>query len=463
MAENKQTSAKKPDPRRLALDVLLRMDTAADDDGETASGGYSNLLIGAAIRRSGIDAFPADRALLTLLVNGVTERRITLDALIARLSSRPLDSLDPDVLNILRLGIFQLRYADRIPAHAAIHETVALAKPSGRGFVNAVLRSYQRAGEIPLGAGKNVFRDMAVTYSVPRELCRRLCEIYGEETARRVCEASHAAPGLTLRVNTLRTSREALLLRLRDEGFDGVPTPYSPFGIRLISGSGIPGAVMDGSAFVQDESSQLCALALGAAPGCSLLDVCACPGSKSFSAALMMENRGRITACDLHASKLPLITAEAEKLGITIISPVCRDSSLADPTFREQFDRVLCDVPCSGFGVMAKKPEIRYRSLADAAALPALQYRILCASAEAVRPGGVLVYSTCTILPEENEQNAERFLAERSDFAPLPFDFPSSDGSGTLRAPNGRLTLLPTDGYQGDGFFISRFIKKDQI
>lgn len=441
------------------MEVLVRMN-APDDESESASGGYSNLLLDAAIRRSGIAENPADRALLTLLVNGVTERRLTLDAILARLSDRPLDRLDPDVRALLRLGVFQLRYADRIPAHAAIHETVALAKPSARGFVNAVLRSYQRAGEMELRAGKNLYRDMAVEYSVPRELCRKLCDVYGEEKARAICEASHAAPPLTLRVNTLRTDRDSLAAALAEEGFVCEPTRYSPFGLRLRSGSGIPSAVRTGDAFVQDESSQLCALALGARPGDRVLDACACPGSKSFSAALMMENVGHVTSCDLHASKLPLIPSEAEKLGITIIETVCRDSSLAEPSFTGSFDRVLCDVPCSGFGVMAKKPEIRYRSLADAAALPELQARILRASAEAVRPGGVLVYSTCTILPEENERQAEAFLAEHPDFEPLPFEFASADGD-TLRAPGGMLLLTPGGGYEGDGFFISRFRKKE--
>ena len=450
----------KADPRRLALRVLVRMDDSAGD-GEPTGGGYSNLLLDAAIRESGIDAAPADRALLTLLVNGVTERRLTLDAIIARFSSRPLNTLDDDVRCILRLGIYQLRYADRIPPHAAINETVALAKQSCRGYVNAVLRAYLRDGCADLCAGKNIYRDMAVTYSVPRELCRKLCDVYGEERARAICEASHSAPELTLRVNTLRTDRDALLALLRAEGFDAVPTAYSPFGIRISHGGGIPAAVRDGLAFVQDESSQLCALALSAGAGDRVLDACACPGAKSFSAAMTMRNEGSITACDLHDSKLPLITSGAERLGISIIRTVCRDSSAADEGMAGSFDRVLCDVPCSGFGVMAKKPEIRYRPLADAAALPELQYRILCASARALRPGGVLVYSTCTILPEENEQNARHFLAEHPDFEPFPFVFEASDGSPALRADDGWLSLTHTADYAGDGFFISRFIKKE--
>lgn len=461
MPQHNKTAQKSADPRRLALNVLLRMTPDGEDDGENASAGYSNILLDTAIRRGGLTENPADRALLTLLVNGVTERRITLDALIARFSSRPVDRLDADVLNILRLGIFQLRYADRIPAHAAINETVALALPSARGFVNAVLRSYLRAGEFELCAGKNKYRDLSITYSVPRDLCRRLCDIYGEARAEAILAASHRVPALTLRVNTLRTDREQLKKQLEAEGFTCTPTRFSPYGLRISSG-GIPSAVRDGLAFVQDESSQLCALALDAAPGESVLDTCACPGSKSFSAALTMRNTGKITSCDLHASKLPLITTEAEKLGITIITPVCRDASRADEGVREKYDRVLCDVPCSGFGVMAKKPEIRYRSLESASQLPPLQYAILDASAAAVRPGGVLVYSTCTVLPEENEENALRFLAEHPEFEPLPFSFPSADGSAPLDAPRGMLTLTPDADYEGDGFFISRFRKKGQ-
>ncbi|MCQ2353957.1 MAG: 16S rRNA (cytosine(967)-C(5))-methyltransferase RsmB [Clostridia bacterium] len=443
---------RKNDPRRMALNILSRvLGPDENTNGSKSDGGYTNILLDSVISDSGISG--PDRALLTRLVCGVTERKITLDYIIGKLSSRPVAKLDADVLNLLRLGIYQMRYMERIPAHAAINETVNLARPSGRGFVNAILRSYQRSGGIPLpDISTNAAYRFSVTYSVPEELCRRFIDIFGEKSAESVLSASNAVPPLTLRVNTLRTDRETLTAKLSSEGFACEPTPNSPYGIR-VRGDGIPSAVLDGDAFVQDEASQLCTMALDPFPGCRMLDTCSCPGSKSFSSALLMKNEGKIISCDLHESKLPLITREAEKLGITVIETLCRDSSVPFVTDGQLFDRVLCDVPCSGFGVMAKKPEIRYRSLADAAELPSLQYSILEASCGAVAPGGVLVYSTCTLLPEENEMIADRFTAEHPDFIPVPLNL------GNLTSIDGRITLLP-DKNGTDGFFIAKFMRK---
>lgn len=454
-------SYKKNSPRALALKILCRVLKNDNGTGAESGSGYSNILINSAISSSGIGG--ADRGLLTRLVNGVIERKLTLDYIIGTLSSRPVAKLDPDVLNLLRMGIYQLRFMERIPPHAAINETVDLAKPSGRGFVNAILRSCQRRGDIPLPeiSKKNSAEYcFSVRYSVSEGLCRELIRIYGKKTAESILSASFdgSSTPMTLRVNTLRTDRKTLGELLAGEGFVCRDTRFSPWGINILSGGGIPSAVSDGLAFVQDEASQLCALALEPYPGCSLLDACACPGSKSFSSALLMENRGSVTSCDLHESKLPLISDEAKKLGITVIKPVCRDSSAPFDDGRK-FDRVICDVPCSGFGVMAKKPEIRYRSPDDTRDLPDLQYRILCASSDSLAPGGILVYSTCTILPAENEENARRFLSEHPDFAPVPFEFISGSNAGNISAPEGMLTLLPGQ-YGTDGFFIAKFTRK---
>lgn len=433
MAENKNV-------RRAALDVLMRMEK---DEGE----GYSNRLIDSAIAKHGFEG--ADRALLSQIVSGVTERRITLDYIIGRFSKAPLSKLDRDALCLLRMGIYQLRYLDRIPQHAAVNETVSLARSRSRGFINAILRSYLRADGIKFPQSPEEER-LSVAYSAPRELCERFISEFGAEKAEEILASYLETPALTLRVNTLKTTRDELIARLTSEGFECIPTAASPYGIRVL-GSGLPGAIADGLCYVQDESSQISSLVLCPLEGDSILDACACPGGKSFSASLLMNNKGSITSCDLHASKLPLISSGAKRLGISIIRTEERDSSV--PT-AEKYSKIICDVPCSGLGVAAKKTEIKYRPLEKNTELPPLQYEILCAVSESLEVGGTLVYSTCTILPEENENTVDRFLSEHPDFEAVPFSV------GGFSAPCGKLTLLPCA--EHDGFFISKITRKSK-
>ena len=431
MAESKNV-------RRAALDILMRMEK---DAGE----GFSNRLIDAAISRYGFEG--ADRALLSQITSGVTERRITLDYIIQKFSKVPLSKLDRDALCLLRMGIYQLRYLDRIPQHAAVNETVNLARSRSRGFINAILRSYLRTSEIKFPEKPDDER-LSVTYSAPRELCAKFISLFGVKTAENVLASYLEAPALTLRVNTLKTTRDELISALEDEGFECTPTATSPYGIRAV-GSGLPRAIADGLCYVQDESSQISSLVLDPREGDRLLDACACPGGKSFSAAMLMKNTGSITSRDLHASKLPLISSGAERLGISIIRTEERDSSIPSD---EKYSRIICDVPCSGLGVAAKKTEIKYRPLEKNAELPALQYSILCAVSQSLEVGGTLLYSTCTILPEENEQIVKKFLSEHKDFEAVPFTVGQHD------APTGTLTLYPSR--EHDGFFISKLTRK---
>ena len=431
MSENKNV-------RRAALDILMRMEKEAGE-------GYSNRLIDAAISKYAFEG--ADRALLSQIVSGVTERRITLDFIIQKFSKAPLSKLDRDALCLLRMGIYQLRYLDRIPSHAAVNETVNLARSRSRGFINAILRSYLRADEIKFPEKPADLR-LSVTYSAPRELCAKLISLFGVKKAESILASYLDTPALTLRVNTLKTTRDELISMLTDEGFECEPTSVSPYGVR-VKGAGLPTAIADGLCYVQDESSQISSLVLDPCAGDTLLDACACPGGKSFSAAMLMQNAGSITSCDLHASKLPLISSGAERLGISIIKTCERDSSI--PT-DEKYSKIICDVPCSGLGVATKKTEIKYRPLEKNAELPPLQYSILCAVSKSLEVGGTLVYSTCTILPEENENIVEKFLSEHKNFEAVPFTV------GEFDAPAGMLTLYPTP--ERDGFFISKLTRK---
>ena len=409
---------------------------------------YSNLALDAALKKS--DLADHDRALVTTLVYGVLERRLTLDHQISALSSRPLEDITPETLTALRLGIYQLAYLDRIPDHAAVNETVALVSRKTSGFVNAILRGFLRQGKNLRYPDREAdeIGYLSVRYSVGAPLCKRFLDAFGSERTESLLSAFEKHPPVTLRVNPLRVSRDALLERLREAGYDAEPTERATSGIRILSNApvtSLPG-FSSGDFFVQDEASQLCVEALDAKAGMRVLDTCACPGSKTFGIAMEMKNTGTLIAGDLHASKLSLVESGARRLGLSILSVVERDARAPSPEWTTpdgRFDRILCDVPCSGFGVLAKKPELRYKDPAESRALPDIQLEILSNSFSLLRAGGKLVYSTCTILPEENEGNLKRFL-ER---------FPEA----TVERAE---TFYP-DTHGTDGFFVSVIRKRE--
>ena len=411
---------------------------------------YSNLALDAALKRS--DLLDHDRALVTTLVYGVLERRLTLDYQISSLSSRPLDEITPETLTALRLGIYQLAYLDRIPDHAAVNETVALVSRKTSGFVNAILRGFLRQGKSLRYPDRKTdeIAYLSVRYSVGEPLCKTFAEAFGFEKTESILSAFEKNPPLTIRVNTCRTTRKDLLQKLCEAGYEATPTERAKNGIRILSNApvtSLPG-FSEGDFFVQDEASQLCVEALEAREGMRVLDSCACPGSKTFGIAMEMNNTGTLIAGDLHASKLSLVESGARRLGLSILSVVERDARASSPDWMTpdgQFDRILCDVPCSGFGVLAKKPELRYKDPSESRALPDIQLDILTNSFSLLRAGGKLVYSTCTILPTENEGNLARFLE---------------------RCPNAIVERAETfypDTHGTDGFFVSVIRKREDV
>lgn len=417
---------------------------------------YSNIAVDTVIRRETLTG--KDRSLFCVLVYGVIERRITLDYLIDSLSTLPPEKIEFPTRNLLRMGIYQLRFLDRVPDHAALYETVNLAPRRTRGFVNAILRSYLRQKDTLALPRKEdgSLRYLSVAYSYPEEFCRKLVGEFGEDKAEEILAAFEKTPALTLRVNTLRTSRDALLSSLADKGLSVALTPNAPHGLRVENASLSELGLDEGLFFVQDEASQIAVAALGAKKGDTVYDICACPGSKSFGAALDMENEGKLLSFDLHENKLSLVEKSAARLGITILRTQARDGRDFDETLLRSADRVICDVPCSGFGVVAKKPEIRYKELSACAALPKIQYDILNTACRYVKKGGTLVYSTCTIFSEENGDNVRRFLTEHPEFSLTPF------AVGSLDVPEGQITLLPSE-HGTDGFFIAKFTRKDDF
>ncbi|MBO5312695.1 MAG: 16S rRNA (cytosine(967)-C(5))-methyltransferase RsmB [Clostridia bacterium] len=425
-------------PRRLALDSLVKW------EGQDC---FSNIEVNTTLSRASMEK--NDSALYTFLFLGVIEKKLLLDRAISQYSQIKLEEIDIITKNILRLGIYQLLFADRIPDYSAVNECVSLASKRTKGFVNAVLRAFIRAGkDIDLPAEK--WARLSLEQSIPMELVRLLRDSYGDDTAERICTHKRDEYLLSLRVNTLVTTAEAVMDELASRELSPTISRLADDIVKCkASIDAIKDLIDTGKAFVQDESSRICSMAVCAEAGDRVLDACACPGGKTFSMAIDMENKGEILACDLHKNKLSLISKGSAKLGINIITVREQNGKSYVSELNQQFDKVLCDVPCSGLGVMFKKPEIKYKSLESINGLPSVQYGILSNCSKYVRTGGVLVYSTCTTNAEENERNVLKFLSENEGFEPLDFNI------GSINSRNGMYTFFShTDGT--DGFFVAK-------
>lgn len=398
---------------------------------------YSNLEVDSALKKHQFSK--EDKALFTRLVYGVTERRITLDYIIAQFSNTK--ELDIDVRTALRMGLYQLLWMDRIPDHAAVSESVDLVSKGKSGFVNAVLRAFLRANkQYELPSPKDHYKYLSVKYSIPEDLCRIFHSSSGESDIEALLEALNREPKICLRVNTLKTTvREAA------EMAGGEISKIAPHIVRVYSlTESVKKGIDDGLWFIQDEASRITSASLGAKSGDTVIDTCACPGGKSFSVALDMNNEGRVHSFDLHRNKLSLIDSGAGRLGINIIETDEVDARKPKEELIGKADKVLCDAPCSGLGVIAKKPDIRYKKLSDIERLPEIQYGILSGAAAYVKCGGTLVYSTCTLNKAENEDVVKRFLENNDSFV--------LDKSEYI--PSGYRTFYPsTDGC--DGFFAA--------
>lgn len=425
-----------------ARDAALRALIACRRNGAWSDGALKELL-------SGMDAREA--ALASRLCYGVLQNQALLDAWLAPFIR---GKLQPSVRDILRLAVYQLELSDRIPDSAAVHEAVEQAKrfanPQAARLVNGVLRSLLRARPLPMPD------DLSVRFSHPQELTELLLAQYGAEKTAALLESHNAAPETVLQVNTLLSSAQEVRTALERDGVSCREHPWLG-NCLLVSGTGDMErltAYREGLFYVQDAAARLAVTAAGLRPGMRVLDCCAAPGGKSFAAAVAMENRGEIISCDIHPHKLKLLENGAKRLHIDILHPLLRDAA-RDETPLGTFDAVLCDVPCSGLGVIRKKPDIRYRALSETERLPAIQAAILAHQAASVKPGGVLIYSTCTILRRENEAVAEAFLTSHPEFSAETIRFPN--GSGIADAA--MATLLPCD-CGTDGFFMAKLRRR---
>jgi 16S rRNA (cytosine967-C5)-methyltransferase len=444
------------DARRIAYDVLCRVE----------EGGYSDLVLDAALKAvPALD--PRDRALATELVYGVLRRRGSLDFILKAYSRQPLKKLQPAVLCLLRMGVYQLRYLDRIPDRAVVHSMVELTRRCGldrvSGLVNGVLRTMLREPERVVWPDPE--RDplgwLEHGLSMPRWLAQRWLADYGVDEALALAETQLTSAPVTVRVNTLRIDRQTFLAHLAEQGIEAEATRFAPEGVVLPAAGDLqrlPGRDL-GWYQVQDEASMLIAHLLSAKAGDRILDVCAAPGGKTTHVAALTENRSEIVALDLHAQRLELLSEGARRLGCERIEVRPCDMSKAC-SFLEphSFQRVLVDAPCSGLGVLRRNPESRWRRQErDIRTLAHQQQKILHHASTLVAPGGMLLYSLCTTTKEESQDVVADFLQRHPMFTPIDLSSLVAEAWQPLFDDKGQLVTRTGVHDQMDCFFAAGF------
>ena len=420
------------------------------------NGAWPNAALKDYLQRDRLDS--RDAALATRLVYGVLQNREKLSFYLKQFLTGKLSGLHPMVKDILHLGLYQISELDRVPDSAAVNEAVELAKKycpkqkNAPALVNAVLRkaaSTRGSWVEPVS--------YAERYSHPEELVTLLKKSLPKGKLEPMLIADNTAPQTVVQVNLLKTTTEKLVELLENQGIGWEKHPWME-GCLILSGVGNLerlDAFREGLFYVQDPASRLSVQCAQLQKGWHVLDCCAAPGGKSFASAIAMEGTGSILSCDIYPHKAELIAKGAHRLGFENITVQCRDAALENPQWLGRFDAVIADVPCSGLGIIRKKPDIRYKNLAELEGLPPLQRAILENQAKYVRPGGVLLYSTCTVLPRENQEVVNAFLADHPEFCTEPLDLPEV----FPRNDTGMLTLIPGE-YDTDGFFICRLRRK---
>lgn len=442
--------------REAALKILYEINE---------KGAYSNIALNKYF--SSEELRKIDRAFVTELVYGTIKWKLTIDRVIAAYSNIRMEKLSPWILNILRLGAYQILKMTKVPDSAACNESVNLAGRYGHkasaGFVNAVLRNIAKNGAqvaIP-SKEKDLTGYLSVSYSYPKWLTEKYVGLFGSEFAESLMDAGNAVPELTLRTNTLRITPEELIEELKKEGLEATVGKYVREAVVLKSTAAVAKlkAFHDGLFQVQDESSMLPVTILAPQPGETVLDACSAPGGKATHMAQLMQNRGTIVARDVYEHKLKLIDSAADRLGISIVKSELHDATIPDKSNERAFDRVLLDAPCTGLGIIRRKPDIKWaRETKGIESITKWQKTLIQTVSAALKPGGVLVYSTCTLLPEENEEIVRTFLKNNQDFVEDDIA-PFLPKALAVHARGGTLQLYPNrDGI--DGFFMARLRRK---
>jgi len=398
---------KMANPRKVAVTALLKIERDA---------AYSNITLNSVFKE--LELSSADKALVSALVYGVLDRKITLDYVLSRFMKTPLKKTAPYTLTVLRTALYQIMYMDKIPQSAAVNEAVKLIKNSkesrNSGFVNAVLRAALRADNL-LPEGESL-EALSVRFSCPEFIVKSFLKDYGVENTKNLLKESLETPPLTIRVNTAKTDAATLKEKLSENNIDFCETEIDNCLI-FKKGFDISSNPLykDGLFYAQDKASQTAVKVLAPEENQRVLDMCAAPGGKSFTMANLMKNSGEIVACDLYEARVKLIADSAKRLGLDIIKPTVNDATQYNEKLGE-FDCILCDVPCSGLGVLRRKPEIKYKNEFDFTALEDIQYQILCNAVKYLKKGGKILYSTCTLRCAENENIVNRFQKEHTGF-----------------------------------------------
>jgi len=423
---------------------------------------YSNITLDNELKKSNLD--DRDKRFASSLFYGVLESEQQLDYIISKLLTNKKMKLERNVRIILRMGIYQLAYMTKVPDNAAVDESVRLARKNGlhraSGLINGLLRNFIRANKsVPLpDRCNNESLFLSIKYSCPVWLIESWSNDYGSEICESILKCLAGRPPIYAKVNNLHPEFSKTTEFLSVSGAKASAIDWLENAIEISATGGIEEleAYKAGMLHVQDLSSQFCCTVLSPQPGETILDVCAAPGGKTFTIAEHMMNNGRVISCDIHKHRVELIKEGAQRLGLTCIDAIERDALNGEEI---PADRVLCDVPCSGYGIIRRKPDIKNKTAETLAQLPQIQYDILYRSSRNVKKGGVLVYSTCTLCSAENAEVVERFLADNPDFEPYPFTLPSVIDRRIADEPEYMLTLFPFIA-DTDGFFIARMKRK---
>lgn len=422
-------------------------------------GAWSDGYLKRLLREQHLDS--RDAGLATRLCFGVLQNRMLLDWHLATFCTTPLDRLELNVRCILRVAVYQLLFLDKIPSSAAVNEAVTLTKkycrnPRAAGMVNGILRSMLRQERLPEPLGSSCSETLSIRFSHPRWLVDEFLSTLGEAETRALLSANNDQPPMTAQVNLCKAATEEVMERLSAEGVVATPHPWLKNCLVLTSTGSIDrlGAFQDGLFYIQDCAARLAVTAAHLHPGQRVLDCCAAPGGKSFACAIDMCNRGEVISCDIHPHKIRLLEAGRQRLGLDRITPCLQSATETKEDWIRSFDVVIADVPCSGLGIIRKKPDIRYKDPAPLTGLPPIQRSILNNCCKYVKPGGTLIYSTCTLLRRENEEVVLSFLGEHPDFEPVPLDLDVVGGDQSM------LTFRPHI-HGTDGFFVARLRKKE--
>ena len=432
--------------RSIAISTLLKIHT---------DGAYSNIAIDKMLENC--DLTSKDKALATSIIYGTLERKLTLEHIISKYSKTPIKKLKPFILVCLETALYQILFMDKIPDSAAVNETVKIVRKSKfqalGGFVNAILRSFLR-DEKKIEYPTEMVKYLSVKYSVSEDIANIFVNQY-ESEAENILEGFFNLDGVNIKVNTLKISVDDLKLELSKSCevsnhplIEDVLVLKNAGSVRNLYG------FSEGFFHVQDAASAICAKIVGAKDGERVLDVCAAPGGKSFSIAENMGDNGEVVALDLYEHKVELIKKGAKRLGLNSVKSFVNDAEKFNSDLGK-FNKVLCDLPCSGLGILGKKPEIRYKNVAFIDNLPSLQYHLLCTSSAYVKENGLLFYSTCTLNRNENIEIVKRFLAENNEFEAYEIGKEFENHQDDL---DNTLTLFPHI-HKTDGFFISAFKK----